>query len=128
MSPYLYTTIMRSYYTNPKVVAKRLAATTPISKPKDMSRITKFQKETMLRHIEASKQDKFDLEKTDSIIDVQRALSDGKTIRSIHENIEARYCSVGSAVMSRLMQHESKSYIRDLSKGYKEFMNAFNIK
>jgi hypothetical protein len=109
------------------MVAQRLAATTPPSKPK-MTRITKLQKETMLRHLEAYKQDKFDLERVNNVEEMKQAIRDGKTIRSLHENIEARFCSVGSAVMSRLMQHESKSYVRDLSKGYKEVMNSFNIK
>lgn len=100
-----------------------------------MARITKAQSKIMKAHLEASMADKFDFENYPTIereghnyLDFDKIkflISEGKTIRQLFEEIEARYCSTGSMIMSKLMKHSSNNYGADLRRGFRIFLSKY---
>jgi len=84
-----------------------------------MKRITTQVKAIADAHIEARKSGKFDDPKVTTAMEVFRDLRLGKTFEEVLNQIETRYCSVGSILMSRHQLYTSKSYRDGVYKGFK---------
>ena len=70
-------------------------------------------------HIEAVKNDSFDLETVENKEALKQALMEGKTIKNLLESIEIKYTSITAIILSRSLYHESKNYISGVNKGFK---------
>ena len=75
-----------------------------------MKRITKKVKAIADAHIEAKLKGEFDNPYVATKQDLIKELEDGKTFRSLLDNIEARYCTITSMLLSSTALGVSKSY------------------
>lgn len=73
-------------------------------------------------HIAARKTGNFDNPPVRTQADVLAALFAGKTFTAVLEQVELRYCSIGSLLISRHLDHESKSYKAGVYKGFKALL------
>lgn len=92
----------------------------------NMARITQQVKAIADAHIEARKTGKFDNPKVSTAMEVFRELRMGKTFEEVMREIEVRYCSIGSILMSTQLNHTSKSYRDAVYKGFKILFNNKN--
>lgn len=84
-----------------------------------MKRISKQAKAIADAHIRAAKEDSFDDPSCRTRDEVIAALKDGKTLRMVLEAIEFRFASVGSIMLSRVMDYTSQSYKAAVYKGFR---------
>lgn len=99
-----------------------------------MKRITSLQKKIAVAHLDAAMLDKFDHEtyptKENGFINteiVKEELLAGKTYRAFFDNVEARYCSVGSSLLQRMFNHTSHNYKANFYKGFKVALSGISI-
>ena len=85
-----------------------------------MKRITKKVKVIADAHIEAKLKGEFDNPYVATKQDLIKELEDGKTFRSLLDNIEARYCTITSMLLSSTALGVSKSYTKGVYDGFKE--------
>jgi hypothetical protein len=78
-------------------------------------------------HIEARKNSNFDLQTVANKQELIQALKDGKTIHSLLEEIEIRFTSITSIILSQTLFHESHNYKSGVNKGFKKFFDALGI-
>lgn len=85
-----------------------------------MSRITKKIKAIADAHIEAKINGEFDNPYVSTKTELIKALEDGKTFRSLLDNIEARHCTITSMLLSATALGVSQSYKKGVYAGFKE--------
>lgn len=85
-----------------------------------MKRITKKVKAIADAHIEAKLKGEFDNPYVATKQDLIKELEDGKTFRSLLDNIEARHCTITSMLLSATALGVSKSYTKGVYDGFKE--------
>jgi hypothetical protein len=76
------------------------------------------------RHIEARRKNSFDCNGDESVLET---LFKNQTHRGLMDYVEARYCSIGSAVLMGVLDHTSQNYIRGIRKGFREIYKKFNM-
>jgi hypothetical protein len=77
------------------------------------------------RHIEARRLNSFDYEQGDC--SVFETLLEEKTHRGLMDYVEARHCSIGSAVLMGVLDHTSQNYIRGIRKGFREIYKQYKM-
>jgi len=87
-----------------------------------MSRITKKIKAIADAHIEAKIKGEFDDTFVSTKSELIKALENGKTFRSLLDNIEARYCTITSMLLSSTALGVSQSYKKGVYAGFKEVL------
>jgi hypothetical protein len=81
-------------------------------------------------HLKAKSEGKFSDPALDgSWAGIKEALLRGETIRILYEEIEIRYCSITSIILSNpaTFSHMSQNYKADIRKGFRIFLNKLNI-
>lgn len=85
-------------------------------------RITKQVKAIADAHIEAKKNGKFDDIHVKTKSELVEALWNGRTFSDVLKQIEFRYCSVTSLILSGTLDYTSKSYVSNVYKGFKNLL------
>lgn len=88
-----------------------------------MKRITKKVKAIADAHIDAKLKGEFDDPYVTTTQELIKELEDGKTFRSLLENIEVRHCTITSLIMSSTALGVSKSYTKGVYAGFKEIFS-----
>jgi hypothetical protein len=70
-------------------------------------------------HLNAKQTGVFDNPEVSSVPELKEALLQGKTSAMVLEQIELKYCSIGSLLISGLMAHNSTNYRAGVYKGFK---------
>lgn len=84
-----------------------------------MSRITPQIKKIADLHIKAMQEKKFDNSKVSTTDEIFQKLRDGQTFEQVLKQIEIRYCSITSILMSTQIGYVSQSYKNGVYKGFK---------
>ena len=84
-----------------------------------MKRITPQIKSIAQAHIEAKKTGKFDDPKVSTIDELHTLLKQGKTFSLVVREIEIRYISITSNLISSQFGHVSDAYVKGIYKGFK---------
>jgi len=94
-----------------------------------MARLTKLQAQIVKAHIEAKVNNSFSDVEYKTPEQVKTLLLEGKTLAGLYEEIEIRYCSVGSIILSNpaTFGHMSHSYKAGISKGFKWIFGKLGI-
>ena len=82
-------------------------------------RITKETKRIADAHIEARLNGTFDDPQVSTKDELIQALRDGKTFSGLLDQIEIKFTSITSILLSRQLFHQSKSYTNGVYKGFK---------
>ena len=88
-----------------------------------MARITPQIKAIADAHIEARKTNKFDNPRVTTAGEVFAELKAGKTFEEVIRQIEIRYCSIGSILLSTQLSYTSQAYRSSVYKGFKSLFN-----
>lgn len=89
-------------------------------------RITKETKAIADAHISARINGKFDDLPVTSREEAIAQLRAGKTFYEVLRQIEVRYCSTGSILTARLIQHSSAAYKQGVYNGFKTLLQTQN--
>jgi hypothetical protein len=73
-------------------------------------------------HIEAKKSGQFNSVNVRTKAEVIEALRHGRTFKEVLEQIEIRFCSIGSILLSGHMHYDSKAYKTGVYKGFKALL------
>lgn len=94
-----------------------------------MKRLTKLQARIVKAHIEAKINDKWSIINVCTLGEIKDGLTRGKTFKALYDEIEIRYCSVGSIILSNpaTFGHMSHSYKTGISKGFKWVFGELGI-
>jgi hypothetical protein len=84
-----------------------------------MNRISNYAKGIADAHILARIDDSFTNPQVSSKEELLMKLDEGETFSDLMRQIEIRFCSVGSCLMSGIMNHVSQSYKASVYKGFK---------
>ena len=84
-----------------------------------MSRITPQIKKIADLHIKAMQEKKFDNPKVSTIDEIFQKLKEGQTFEQVLKQVEIRYCSITSILMSKQLGYVSQSYKNGVYKGFK---------
>lgn len=84
-----------------------------------MKRISNYAKGIADAHILARINDSFTNPKVSSKEELLMKLDEGETFIDLMNQIEARFCSVGSSILAGVMNHVSGSYKASVYKGFK---------
>lgn len=87
-----------------------------------MKRITPQVKAIADAHIRAKQTGHFDNVQVTTKEQVMQALRDGKTFSEVLNQIEMRYCSITSLLMSSHFDYTSQSYKTSIYKGFKSIL------
>ena len=87
-----------------------------------MARITPQVKAIADAHITARQTGKFDNPTVQTKAELLAELSSGKTFEGVLEQIEIRFASIGSILMSTRLNHVSSSYRSAVYKGFKAIL------
>lgn len=87
-----------------------------------MARITPQIKAIADAHIEARKTGQFDNPRVTTAREVFAQLRAGKTFEEVIKQIEIRYCSIGSILMSTQLSYTSQAYKSSVYKGFKTLL------
>lgn len=87
-----------------------------------MKRITPQAKAIADAHIRAKQTGQFDNLPVTTKEEVMQALRDGKTFSEVLNQIEMRYCSITSLLMSSHFDYTSQSYKASIYKGFKSLL------
>ena len=90
-------------------------------------RATKRQNEIIQAHFEARRTMNFKCRTITSVEDLIEALKAGETCEALFAEIEIRYATIGSILISQTFDHWSESYKRSIRKGFITFLNKYNI-
>lgn len=88
-----------------------------------MKRISKQAADIAARHLEAVKTGVFDDPQINTREELIEALKQGKTFSGVVDQIETRFASVGSIMISGIMGHQSESYKKAIRKGFKTLID-----
>lgn len=88
-----------------------------------MKRISKQTKAIADAHILARQTGKFDDPVAKTKEDVFEYLRNGKTFSEVMRQIEVRYCTFGSIMLSDIMHHQSTNYRNNIYKGFKTLLD-----
>lgn len=93
-----------------------------------MKRITPKIKAIADAHLEAKRSGIFDNPRVTTKEEVIEALLGGKTLLAVLEEIEIRFCSVGSLLMASHFSfgHHSNNYKANVYKGFKILLNNYD--
>ena len=94
-----------------------------------MKRATKLQLQIINAHLEAKAKNQFSDPPISTRESIKEALLKGETIRFLYEEIEIRYCSIGSIILSNpgTFNHMSQNYKAEIRKGFKILLDKLNI-
>ena len=87
-----------------------------------MARIQPHVKAIADAHIQARQSGIFDNPQVSTKEDVIRELLAGKTFEEVIRQVEIRFASIGSILMSTTLQHTSQSYKASVYKGFKSLL------
>jgi hypothetical protein len=86
-------------------------------------RISKTAKRIADNHIEARIHKSFTDSEVKSEAELIDKLQQGETFSSVMLEVELRYCSVGSCLLSGMMDYVSQSYKANIYKGFKQLID-----
>lgn len=94
------------------------------------NRLSALQSEIANRHIEAKRSGIFECRKVSSVDDIINAIVMGETNEVLLHEIELRYVSITSILMSnyKTFGHLSDAYIKGVRKGFKTLLEIHNIR
>lgn len=93
-----------------------------------MNRISNYAKKIADAHILARIDDSFTNPQVSSKEELLMKLDEGETFIDLMKQIEVRFCSVGSCLMSGVMNHVSQSYKASVYKGFKILLDKEEAK
>lgn len=89
-----------------------------------MNRISKTAKAIADAHIEARITNNFSNPHVATRGELMAKLHEGETFEPLIQEIETRFCSVGSILMSSVMNHTSSSYKQAVYKAFKRLIDT----
>jgi hypothetical protein len=96
-----------------------------------MKRITAKQKAMVEAHLKANESGVWDFPYTSNELktteDIKKAIEDGKTVQRLHQEISFRFCNTTANILQSMFKHQSQSYVRDYTNGFKQLFANLNI-
>jgi hypothetical protein len=88
-----------------------------------MNRISKTAKRIADAHIQARINNSFTDPQVSTKEELLQKLHEGETFLELLREVELRYCSVGSMMLSAVMNHASNNYKQAVYKGFKQLID-----
>lgn len=96
-----------------------------------MKKISKEVKAIADAHIEANISGVWNeakISRVNSKKDLLDKMMAGHTYKFVHDQTQARFCSVGSSIMASVLGHNSKAYRAGIYKGFKAIFDGYSTK
>lgn len=91
-----------------------------------MKKITKEVKAIADAHMKANVDGIWNEVKVSDKKDLLDKMMAGHTYQSVHDQTQARFCSVGSSIMASVLGHDSKAYRAGIYKGFKVIFDGYS--
>lgn len=88
-----------------------------------MNRISKTAKRIADAHIQARINNSFTDPQVSTKEELLQKLHEGETFLELIREVELKYCSVGSMMLSAVMNHTSNNYKQAVYKGFKQLID-----